>query len=547
VVDEAIANTGWVASRCVPWLMDRSPKLPRYHDTVDESYRDLRRQVYAGLEQRGHADDQRYVDRVEMELAVYRERQVCDFFLIVGDLVRWMKSTDGLPAIDYDPHPAPSKQPQKVGLGRGSAGGCCVAYALGITLINPINYELRFERFLNPHREGLPDIDLDFTPAGADLAKEYLKRRYGPDKVYDLISHGTMAARGALSRVAMVYEIPHAQRVALTKKIPEDESNVKLETLREHIPELDRFAEDHPRVFEHAVRLQGSIGAQSEHAAGVVISGQPLDELMPVMKKSAKDDYLVTAFGETADKPTISKLGFLKLDLLVVVELAKQAYAEELVRRVHGVELRPRSPARARGPIRRRSGGAGHLRARSGPGHLPVGRQVQHGEPDQAPAAGARAPPRRLQRRRAPRRLGARRVLRGAAPRRALRLLGRRGGAGAARRPTACRSSRSRSWPSSSCSAATPRPRPTTCAGSCPRTTAPRRARRSATWSCIATASSPPRRPSAGRTMAGQIWDFCGHAAEYCFNRIHAEEYALMAVQGAHIKATTPTPSTPRC
>jgi DNA polymerase-3 subunit alpha len=539
VVDEAIANTGWVASRCVPWLMDRSPKLPRFHDSADESYRDLRRQVYAGLEQRGHGDDQRYVDRVEMELEVYRERHVCDFFLIVGDLVRWMKSTDGLPAIDYDPHPAPSKQPQKVGLGRGSAGGCCVAYALGITLINPINYELRFERFLNPHREGLPDIDLDFTPAGADLAKEYLKRRYGPDKVYDLISHGTMAARGALSRVAMVYEIPHAQRVALTKKIPEDESNVKLETLREHIPELDRFAEDHPRVFEHAVRLQGSIGAQSEHAAGVVISGQPLDELMPVMKKSAKDDYLVTAFGETADKPTISKLGFLKLDLLVVVELAKQAYAEELVRRVHGVEFDlDRLPALedpygvdpavldifARGAVRGifqwdGKSNMASLTKRLQPAHVhhlaACNAVVRPGVSVHAESYVAR-------------RHGEHFDYWDAAVEPALKetyglpifqeqimaVFELLGGYTAAEADDV-RRIMSKDYRSKE--------------GKAQRNLELHRDRFVAAASAIC-----------GQTMAGQIWDFCGHAAEYCFNRIHAEEYALMAVQGAHIKAHYP-------
>jgi DNA polymerase-3 subunit alpha len=339
VVEEAISNTMWVASRCMPWMMDRSPKMPRYRGIDEQDYQELRRQVYAGLEAKGHHTDQRYIDAVEKELKIYKDRNVCAFFLIVGDVVRWMKSSDPLPPIDYDPQPPPSKQPQKVGLGRGSAGGCAVAYALGITLINPINYELRFERFLNPHRSGLPDIDLDFTSEGADLAKEYLKRRYGPDKVYDLVAHGTLAARSALQRVSRVYGLKENEINALSKKIPDDEATLPLETLREHIPELARLAEDQPKIFQHAARLQGSIGTVSEHAAGVVISGQPLDELMPVMKKSAKDSYLVTAFGETADKPTVSKLGFLKVDLLVVVELAKMAYAEDLVRRVYGEEI----------------------------------------------------------------------------------------------------------------------------------------------------------------------------------------------------------------
>jgi DNA polymerase III subunit alpha len=319
VVREGVANTGWVAGQMVPWLMDRSPKLPRFRATEDESYAELRSLVWAGLIQLGHDGDERYVDAIEKELKIYRQRGVCSFFLIVEDLVRAMRQAG-----------------HKVGLGRGSAGGCVVAYALRITLINPINYELSFERFLNPDRAGLPDIDLDFTPVGAEAAKAYLKQKHGEDRVYDLISHGTLGPKAALSRVAMVYDVPHARRTALSKQIP-DEGN--LEDIRGDLPDIDRYAEDEPDAWRHAVRLQGSIGTISEHAAGVVMSGQPLDELIPVMKKSAKDDYMVTAFGEAADKPTISDLGFLKIDLLVIIALARQEYAEQLIGRVHDVDV----------------------------------------------------------------------------------------------------------------------------------------------------------------------------------------------------------------
>jgi DNA polymerase-3 subunit alpha len=339
VVDEAISNTEWVASRCFPWAMDRSSKMPRYRATHEEDYQLLRRQVFAGLEQLGHADDPRYVKDVETELELYRERRFCAFFLWVAEMVRWLRSEDGLPPCEWDPHPMPTKTPEKVGLGRGSAGGCRVAYALRITLINPINYDLSFDRFLNRDRAGMPDIDIDLTERGAELAKEWLKRRKGRDKVYDMIAHATFGAREALRRVAMVYEIPHNQINVLSKLIPEDEANTKLETLREHIPELDRYAEANPKAFAHAARLQKGNSKITEHAAGVVISDKPLDEIIPVMKKSAKDDYLVTAFGNSADKETISDLGLLKLDLLVVVALARQAYAEQLIRRVHGVDV----------------------------------------------------------------------------------------------------------------------------------------------------------------------------------------------------------------
>jgi DNA polymerase-3 subunit alpha len=319
VVEQAIANTDMIAGQITPWLIDSSPKLPRYRDTAQEEYLELCRRVFAGLSRLRH-EEPRYINAVEKELKIYRQRGVCAFFLIVDDLVR-----------------AARQAGHKVGLGRGSAGGCVTAYALRITLINPINYGLRFERFLNPDRAGLPDIDLDFTHEGADWAKDYLKRKHGEDRVYDLISHGTLGAKAAIRRVGMVYEVPHPELNTVSKPLPDDGSS--LESMLEDVPELLRYSEAHPDAFKHAVRLQGSVGTISEHAAGVVLSGQPLDELMPVMKKSAKDDYLVTAFGEAADKPIVSDLGFLKIDLLVVIALARQAYAEQLIGRVHNIDV----------------------------------------------------------------------------------------------------------------------------------------------------------------------------------------------------------------
>lgn len=339
VVDEAIRNTGWVADRIAPWSMDRSPKLPRYRDTYEEEYSELRRRVYAGLEAKGVASDPGWVADVEKELDIYRERKVCAFFLITDDMIRWLRSTDGLPPCEWDPNPSPTKRPEKVGLGRGSAGGCRVAYLLDIVKINPRNYELLFERFLNPHRKGLPDIDIDLTESGERLAKEWLKRTRGQDKVYDMVAHGTLGAKAALRRVAMVYDVPFAEMNAVAKHIPDDDADLPLEQIAEHVPEVARYAEQHPDAFKHAARLWRSRATISEHASAVVVSDKPLDELMPVMRKSAKDDYMVTAFGDAADKPIASDLGFLKLDLLRVVELAKQAYIEELVRRVHGVDL----------------------------------------------------------------------------------------------------------------------------------------------------------------------------------------------------------------
>lgn len=334
-VVEGIKSTGEIAGQIVPWLMDRSSKMPRYHDTDEADYQDLRRQVYAGLEVLGHGGDQRYIDGAEKELKIFREKRFCAFFLLLADMIRWLRSTDPLPATPQDPNPSP-KHKQKVGLGRGSAGGCVTAYATRITLINPVAYNLSFERFLNPDRAGLPDVDIDLTKEGADLAKEWLKRKKGDDRVYDLISHGTMGPKAAIRRVGMTYEIPHAQLNVISKQLPDEGT---LEIMLDDLPELQRFAENNPDVWRHACRMQGENGSISEHAAGVIVSDLPMDQLMPVMKKSAKDNYLVTAFGNSADKEIVADLGYLKVDLLVVVALARQDYAEQLIRRVHDIDV----------------------------------------------------------------------------------------------------------------------------------------------------------------------------------------------------------------
>jgi DNA polymerase-3 subunit alpha len=335
IVESALANTGEIAARCVPFLLDRTPKLPKFTPDPERSYAQLRALVAEGLAALGHGNDPAYTEQAERELEIFRQRKICDFFLITWDFVRWARSSEPLPG------ETGAKQPIPVGVGRGSAGGSVVAYALRITSFNPIAYELKFERFLNPHREGLPDIDLDFPPGpeGVELVQEYVKRKWGADKVYDMIAHGTLQARGVLSRLGTVYGIPISERVAVTKTIDEKQVREPLELLRESNVDLDRFASRHPDLWKHAVRLQGNVGSIGEHAAGVVISDKPLDQLIPVMKKAAGDDYMVTAFGEAADSKLISSLGLLKVDFLVVDELAKHLYAVELIKRYRDEDI----------------------------------------------------------------------------------------------------------------------------------------------------------------------------------------------------------------
>lgn len=339
VVAESISNTIEIANRVTPFLLDRSPKIPKFYSDIERSNRELRRLVMEGLANLDHGDDPRYTDQADHELKILADKKFSDFFLITWDFVRWARSTDPLPATEEDPNPLPRERSMIVGV-RGSAGGSTVAYALRISTINPITWSLRFERFLNKDREGLPDIDLDFPPGDADLVKEYLKRKWGRNKVYDMIAHGTLAAKGAISRISKVYDIPHKETVAVTKPIDKDDNESAIADLRETNNDLDRYFDRYPDVYKHAVRLQGQVGTIGEHAAAVVLSDRPMDELMPVMRKSVDDDQMVTAFGEAANTQIVSSLGFLKVDLLVVIELAKQAYAVELIKRIHGVDIK---------------------------------------------------------------------------------------------------------------------------------------------------------------------------------------------------------------
>jgi DNA polymerase-3 subunit alpha len=366
VVEESIAATRDVAGSITPFLLDRSPKLPRYYkiarDADDgkpdqderESTRMLRRLVMDGLRELGHGDDSVYIEQAERELKLFDQKRFADFFLITWDFCRWARSTDPLPPLvidgtQIDGTDDPFFRYTRNGGGRdhpihfsarGSAGGAVCSYALGIVSINPIGWKLKFERFLNPNRQGLPDIDLDFAYDDALLVKEYLKRRYGVDKVYDMLAYGTNSAKAVIGRVARVFDVPHQEYQAVTKKLPDKDDGVPLSELRQQIKELDRFFDEHPEIYTHGSRLQGQRATLSEHASGIVMADVPLEEKMPVMKKSLNDDFMVTAWDDSSAFPIVSNYGYLKLDLLVVIEMAKHAYALELIRQHEGEDLR---------------------------------------------------------------------------------------------------------------------------------------------------------------------------------------------------------------
>jgi DNA polymerase-3 subunit alpha len=359
-VERAVANTAEIADRCVPFVFDRSPKLPTFKkgQSPYEDMLELRQLVMQGLREMGRDQDPEYLARVEKELAIFAERGIASFFLITHDFVDWGRSTRPLPeleggsTVDNDPFfwatakGGGRSHPEKIG-SRGSAGGSLVLRCLKIVLINPMTWNQRFERFLNRNRKGLPDIDLDMSEETAALLEEYTKRKHGRDCVIDLIAHGTFGAKAALRRVSSVYGVPAAEYNAASKLI--DDTEERLQDLVESIPELARYFERHdPNIYEIACKLQKHVQSISEHPAGVVLSDVPLEESgMPVMKKSVKDDYLVTAVGETTttslkskeDVELVTGLGYMKVDFLRIVELAKHALAERTINEVFDAGL----------------------------------------------------------------------------------------------------------------------------------------------------------------------------------------------------------------
>lgn len=314
IVQRAIANTESIVSDNFGfYVIDRATKLPKTN-AVEDSKVTIARWCQEGLERIGKPDEVEYMLRLQTEMKVLTDKGVLDYFVLVGDMVRWAK-----------------KQGIKVGAGRGSAAGCLVSYLIGITGIDPIAYGLMFERFLNPDRKGMPDIDIDFQDDRRDEVKGYLAEKWGEDHVSNIVSFSTFQPKAALQDVSRVLSVPYEETRKMLNAIdlkPTDDSS--LEDIRLSNQEVDAFAQLHPEVWRHAARLEGQIRNVSQHAAGVVITPGPVQDYMPVMR--AKDGAgTVTAWSDSANFPIISDYGFVKIDVLSTDGLTKQQHAMDMV------------------------------------------------------------------------------------------------------------------------------------------------------------------------------------------------------------------------
>ncbi|MCI5648599.1 MAG: DNA polymerase III subunit alpha [Fusicatenibacter sp.] len=316
---QAIENTQKIADRCHVTIEFGVTKLPKF-DVPDgyTSWEYLQKLCYDGLERLYEPVTEELGDRLRYELDTIQKMGYVDYFLIVWDFIKFARDHDII-----------------VGPGRGSAAGSLVSYTLGITQLDPMRYQLLFERFLNPERVTMPDIDVDFCFERRGEVIDYVTRKYGKDRVVQIVTFGTLAARGVIRDVGRVLDMPYAQVDAIAKMIP-NELNITIDRALEMNHELRELYESNDEVshlIDMSRRLEGLPRHTSMHAAGVVIGSRPLDEFVPLSRGS--DGTIVTQFTMT----TLEELGLLKMDFLGLRTLTVIQNAEKLAEKDNHVKL----------------------------------------------------------------------------------------------------------------------------------------------------------------------------------------------------------------
>ena len=318
-IPEAIDNTAKIAERCNVEIEFGVTKLPRYE--VPEGYDSwgyLNHLCSEGFKERYPEDDGTLKERLEYELGVIKSMGYVDYFLIVWDFINFARS-HGI----------------AVGPGRGSAAGSIVSYCLKITNIDPIRYQLLFERFLNPERVSMPDIDVDFCYERRQEVIDYVVEKYGKDQVAQIVTFGTLAARGVIRDVGRVMDLPYSLCDQVSKMVPA-ELNITLDLALKKNPELKGLYDTDEQVhklIDMSRRLEGLPRHTSMHAAGVVISRTNIDEYVPLSRGS--DGTITTQFTMT----TLEELGLLKMDFLGLRTLTVLQDAVAMIQKDHGVKL----------------------------------------------------------------------------------------------------------------------------------------------------------------------------------------------------------------
>ena len=316
---EALENTQKIADRCHVEIEFGVTKLPKY-DVPDgyTSWEYLQKLCHDGLVRCYGEETKGLKERLDYELGIIQKMGYVDYFLIVWDYIKFARDHDIM-----------------VGPGRGSAAGSLVAYTLGITQLDPIRYDLLFERFLNPERVSMPDIDVDFCFERRQEVIDYVRRKYGDDCVVQIVTFGTLAARGVIRDVGRVLDMPYAQVDTIAKMIPQ-ELNITIDKALGMNPEFRKAYEEQDdihRLIDLAKRLEGLPRHTSMHAAGVVISQKDVSEYVPLSR--AQDGSIVAQFTMT----TLEELGLLKMDFLGLRTLTVIQNAVKMVEKSTGMLL----------------------------------------------------------------------------------------------------------------------------------------------------------------------------------------------------------------
>ncbi|MEW6680578.1 MAG: DNA polymerase III subunit alpha, partial [bacterium] len=317
-IPSAIENTQLIADACNLELEFGSLYLPHYETGEEEPDEALKHLCIKGLKER-YNDDEKAWERLEYELSVISKMKYASYFLIIHDLIQYAER-EGIP----------------VGPGRGSVAGSIVAYCLGITDIDPLRYNLLFERFLNPNRVSLPDIDIDFCYKRRDEILSYVTKKYGSDKTAQIITFGTMLARQVLRDTGRVLNFSYSDCDKLAKMLNEElgvtlhEALVKIPSFREEYKSDEKKKE----LIDIAMRLEGLTRHASTHAAGIVISSLPLTEIVPLYKDPTSG-RIATQYS----KDDIEAIGLLKMDFLGLVNLTVIHDTIKLIKERQGIEI----------------------------------------------------------------------------------------------------------------------------------------------------------------------------------------------------------------
>ena len=320
---EAIENTVVISQRCGFMVnVHEKPLLPRFGDDLEAECQMLRDNTMNGLkrrlEQHGITDTKPYYDQAEFELGVIIGMGFPGYFLIVADYIDWCRKNDVL-----------------TGPGRGSGAGSIVAWALGITNVDPLKYGLLFERFLNPDRISMPDFDVDFEPTGIERVLAYICDKYGHDSVCRIITFGSLQARGAIRDIGRVYGLPYSKSDRLSKLIPQDAKTLKDAVgMSTEIQDILNNDQDLNKVVTVAEELEGSLRNLGQHACGVVIGDRPTTKIAPVYRDPANQLPSCQYDGHYLESAGLIKFDFLGLETLVVLK-----YATRLIQQTRGINI----------------------------------------------------------------------------------------------------------------------------------------------------------------------------------------------------------------